>query len=130
MRNSIRVKTVAFLAASVAAATTLTASPSHATYSPLQLWEHTSHEGAKLSLWSSESNLGWNRSFGDVASSLRNLSDKAWVVYDDSGYSDRRYCIKAGQSISNLHSDAWNFGDKISSAKVLSTAGCGDYPTF
>ena len=69
-------------------------------------------------------------SFNDKASSVRNGSDNAWVLYDDANYDDRRYCIFAGQRIENLHDSRWNFGDKISSIQRLPGNSCAGYPTF
>lgn len=130
MKMSARTKATAVITACVAAAATVvTATPSSASYSPITLHEHTGYRGYSINLWSSDSNL-WNRSFSDATSSVENKSAVAWVLYDDSGYSDRRYCIKPGQTISNLGADAWKFNDKISSVKELGSASCGNYPTF
>ncbi|GIH25949.1 hypothetical protein Aph01nite_42590 [Acrocarpospora phusangensis] len=67
---------------------------------------------------------------GDEASSVFNDTEDAWVLYDDSGYRDRRYCIRSGQYIGDLHHPAWKFGDKISSVLRLNTRSCAGYPTF
>ena len=132
MKISARAKAAAVLTAGVVTATVLTATPSYASSVPLRLYEHTGYNGSSISLYSSDSNLWWNKGFGDVASSVKNPSSSAvaWVLYDDTGYGDRHYCIRPGQSISNLGADAWKFGDKISSVKELGTASCAGYPTF
>lgn len=97
---------------------------------PLRLWEHTNYNGVDINLYESYSELRWSKGFNDLTSSAYNLDSVAWVLYDDTNYGDRRYCIEPGQKIANLHAAAWNFGDKISSAKRLSTASCGNYPRF
>ena len=76
----------------------------------------------------SEENLG---GFGDEASSVQNTDrSRAWVLYDDKDYGDRRFCIRPNQTINNLHSAQWRFGDKISSVRRLGTSSCRGYPTF
>lgn len=129
MKLRTRTKALALTAASVTIATTLSAAPSHA-FEAIWMYEHTGYNGYSIAVGSSESNLWWDRGFGDMASSVRNVSSVAYVLYDDTGYSDRRYCIRAGESISNLHNDAWNFGDKISSVKRLGSNSCAGYPRF
>jgi Beta/Gamma crystallin len=129
MKLLSRTKALALAAATVTVATTLTAAPSQAYDYPLWLYEHTGYNGYSIALYSSDSNL-WNRGFSDATSSVRNVSSVAYVLYDDSGYSDRRYCIRSGESISNLHNDAWKFGDKISSVKKLGSNSCEGYPRF
>ena len=62
-------------------------------------------------------------SFNDKASSVKNKTGSAWVLYDDTGYSDRSYCISAGKSVKSLK-DKWDFNDKISSIKRLSRKVC------
>jgi hypothetical protein len=70
-------------------------------------------------------------SFGDKASSVKNTDRaNAWVLYDDDHYGDRRFCIRPGQTINNLHDPRWRFGDKISSVNRLGTRSCSGYPTF
>lgn len=61
--------------------------------------------------------------FGDKASAVKNRSSDAWVIYDDSGYDDRHYCIPAGGKVRSLK-DKWDFNDKTSSIERLSTASC------
>lgn len=132
MKIAIKAKARAavVLTACVAATTIVTATPGAASSAPLKLYEHTGYNGYSVSLYSSDSNLWWNKGFGDLASSVKNNSSVAWVLYDDSGYGDRRYCIRAGETISNLHNSAWNFGDKISSVKELGSDSCSGYPRF
>jgi hypothetical protein len=62
-------------------------------------------------------------SFGDKASSVKNRTSDAWVIYDDHGWEDRHYCIAAGGEVSSLGSK-WDFNDKTSSIKRLSTSYC------
>ncbi|MGW6128538.1 peptidase inhibitor family I36 protein [Cellulomonas sp. NPDC055163] len=131
MKISVKTKVAAALVtAGVAATTILSATSSAASSAPLSLYEHKGFGGVHVSLYSSDSNLWWNKGFGDTASSVKNHSTVAWVLYDDTGYSDRRFCILPGQTISNLGADAWKFNDKISSVKELGTASCAGYPTF
>jgi hypothetical protein len=98
-----------------------------------QLWlaENQSMGGKNCGWADSQPNLSNTFcSFSDKASSVWNGSDNAWVLYDDAGYQDRRYCLVPGGRIANLHDSRWNFGDKISSIKRLSGTSCAGYPTF
>ena len=61
--------------------------------------------------------------FGDKASAVKNKSSDAWIIYDDSGYDDRNYCIPAGGKVRSL-GDKWDFNDKTSSIERLSSASC------
>ena len=54
---------------------------------------------------------------------MKNRTSVAWIIYDDSGYDDRNYCIRAGGSVKSLK-DKWNFNDKTSSIERLSRARC------
>ena len=101
MKLRTRTTALALTAASVTIATTLSAAPSHA-FEAIWMYEHTGYNGYSIAVGSGESNLWWDRGFGDMASAVRNVSSVAYVLYDDTGYSDRRYCIRAGESISNL----------------------------
>ena len=68
--------------------------------------------------------------YNDKASRLWNkYTCNAWVVYDDSNFGDRRYCIRPRQTV-DLHREQWNFGDKISSIRKLGNGSCSGYPTF
>lgn len=126
------VRTTAIAVAAAAMAVGFVSIPKEATagWYPLRLYEHTGYNGYEVALYESYSELRWSKGFNDLTSSVYNQDSVAWVLYDDTGYQDRRYCIAPGQRISNLHNDAWKFGDKISSAKRLTTASCGNYPTF
>ncbi len=107
------------------------ASPAEVAAGLLWLGEHQNMGGRNCGYASSRPNL--NKAFcrfGDKASSVDNRSSSAWVLYDDSGYKDRRYCISPGQRINDLHAQAWKFGDKISAIKRLSGTSCAGYPTF
>jgi hypothetical protein len=76
----------------------------------------------------SEDNFSY--SDNDEASSAKNLSAVAWVLYDDTYYRDRRFCIRPGEEVPDLGAPAYEFSDKISSVKRLDTASCAGYPTF
>ncbi|OJF11694.1 beta/gamma crystallin-related protein [Couchioplanes caeruleus] len=94
--------------------------------SPLTLGEHQSLSG---STWDYRST---NRAINpeDEASSAYNHSSVAWVLYQHDNFEGRRYCLKPGQRISNLHDSRWDFGDKISSVQRLGVTSCNGYPTF
>ncbi|MGW0395088.1 hypothetical protein ACWDYJ_30280 [Streptomyces sp. NPDC003042] len=94
----------------------------------LLLGQHQNLGGAQWFFNGSQSNLG-SIGAGDKASSARNDDRVAWVLYDDAGYSDRR-CLAPGRFIRDPHYGGWNFGDKISSVKRLTTASCSGYPVF
>src|SRR5690349_4694432 len=51
--------------------------------------------------------------FGDKASSAKNRTSDAWVIYDDHGWEDRHYCIPAGGEVNSL-GNRWDFNDKTS----------------
>ena len=127
-KNAIR---VGLLAAGLTAASVLVPLQAQAATGNLWLGENQSMGGKNCGWAASQPDLSKTFcSFGDKASSVWNGSDNAWVLYDDAGYGDRRYCITAGGRISNLHDSRWNFGDKISSIKRLSGNSCAGYPTF
>jgi hypothetical protein len=96
----------------------------------LVLFDNRNTSGSAHGFESSDANICDLVCASDRASSVENTMSVAWVLYDDSGFGDRRYCIKPGQVINNLHASAWNFGDKISSVRKLGTASCSGYPTF
>jgi hypothetical protein len=128
----MRKKTLAASLAAVGAiATTLvvTATPASAA-SNLALYWNQNYRGSVYITSSSDSNLDDGLQAGDEASSVHNGTTVAWVLFDDAGYADRRYCIRPGQRVANLHAQAWNFGDKISSVRRLGTASCSGYPQF
>ncbi len=102
-------------------------SPAQAASGVLRLGHDQNLGGENYTYSTSNRNLGGP---GDEASSARNESDSAWVLYDDTGFRDRRYCIRPGEYVRDLHNEQWNFGDKISSVRRLSTSSCRGYPTF
>jgi hypothetical protein len=67
---------------------------------------------------------------GDRASSVRNESDSAWVMYQHDTFEGRRYCIRPDEYVTNLHNAQWQFGDTTSSVKRLTTSSCAGYPAF
>lgn len=75
----------------------------------------------------SDRDLGY---FGDEASSVRNEDSVAWVLFDDDGYRDRRFCIRPEETVNNLHASPWKFGDKTSSILRLADESCRSYPAF
>lgn len=104
----------------------LSAMPAHAYSTHIVLGEHQNFAGETPGYSRSTSSI----SFSDKASSVKNYTSSAWVLYDDRGYGDRHYCIRPGQVINDLHYRAWNFGDKISSLRRLGTRSCAGHPTF
>jgi Prokaryotic phospholipase A2/Peptidase inhibitor family I36 len=88
----------------------------------LCLFDDTNYEDRRVRLTSSEDNFN-DIDFGDKTSSVKNASGYAWVIFDDSGYRDRKYCIAAGDQVSSLGA-TWDFNDKTSSAARLTTASC------
>ncbi|GAA1012908.1 hypothetical protein Aple_015570 [Acrocarpospora pleiomorpha] len=116
---------VALAGLSVLSAAALTAAPAQASAGALRLGEHQSLAGKIWLYYDNTSSLG---GAGDEASSAFNDTEDAWVLYVDSGYRDHRFCIRSGQYIRNLHT--YNFGDKISSVRRLSTRSCVGYPVF
>ncbi|MGJ6968365.1 peptidase inhibitor family I36 protein [Streptosporangium sp. G11] len=105
------------------------ASPALAEERGLRLYIGSEFESVNEIWGSSVANLGsydWN----DRASSVRNSDDVAWVLYDDSGFSDRRFCLRAGESVRRLGADPYKFNDKTSAIKRLTTNSCAGYPAF
>ncbi|WP_055550094.1 beta/gamma crystallin-related protein [Streptomyces sp. NBRC 110028] len=115
-------------AATTAILTTAPAAQADAAAGHLLLGRDQNLTGTVWAHSSSIANLG--SSEGDKASSAKNEDSRAWVLYDDKNYKDRRYCLTPGRYIRDLHSDPWNFGDKVSSVRRLGTASCAGYPTF
>ncbi|GIH22793.1 hypothetical protein Aph01nite_11030 [Acrocarpospora phusangensis] len=66
----------------------------------------------------------------DEASSVENNTPSAWVLFDDVGFKDRRFCIRPGEKVVHLGAPAYKFNDKVSSVLRLGSPSCGDYPTF
>ncbi|GAA3443499.1 peptidase inhibitor family I36 protein [Planomonospora venezuelensis] len=65
----------------------------------------------------------------DKASSVRNNTDAAWVLYDDKNYRDRAFCIPPHHEVRDLGWPAYKFNDKVSSVERLPyTAPCGGRP--
>ncbi len=60
--------------------------------------------------------------FNDKTSATYNRMSVAWVLYDDTNYTDSAVCLKSGASVSNLGN--YGFGDKTSSAKKRSDNTC------
>ena len=121
------VMTAVAAATALGVATPALAAPVTAQAGYLTLAENQNLSGQNWNYSDTNSNLGGP---GDEASSVFNGSDRAWVLYDDTSFRDRRYCITPGQRINNLHSSSWNFGDKISSIARLGGTSCAGYPTF
>ena len=67
---------------------------------------------------------------GDSASSLKNDSHDAWVVYEHDTFRGRGYCLRAGSEVSDLHLSILGFGDRISSVQRLTTPDCHQFPAF
>jgi hypothetical protein len=103
------------------------ATPAHAAADGLYLAEDSFLHGELRYYGNSRSGIG---GFSDEASSLFNDSTSAWVVYDDKNYKDRRYCIRPGERVNNLHWASWKFGDKISSIRRLNSDSCAGYGPF
>ncbi|WP_062348870.1 hypothetical protein [Herbidospora yilanensis] len=121
------------------------ASPAQAVtldFRTLYLFDDAGYEGAKVPVQT----LEWNElgqfwvyrqvskpefpTFNDKTSSLINNDWRAWVVFDDKNYQDRRYCIRPGETVPNLSAQQFKFNDKISSALRLEGASCAGYPAF
>jgi hypothetical protein len=112
--------------------TTASAACSNQPGDSLYLYKNRNSTGDLLLATASDSNLGTSSidNFNDKASrAFNSYNCNAWVLYDDTNYRDRNYCIKPGQNI-DLHDSRWNFGDKTSSIKKLNTTSCSGYPTF
>jgi hypothetical protein len=60
--------------------------------------------------------------FGDKTSSAKNADNVSWVLYDDTGYSDRHLCFKPGATLADF--DDHNFEDKPSSVRKMSGTAC------
>ncbi|GIH23089.1 hypothetical protein Aph01nite_13990 [Acrocarpospora phusangensis] len=113
------------------AAVTLTSvavSPAQADpYGSLTLYFHTNFRGdypmryydTRATLWSGES---------DEASSVRNSSDYAFVLFDDTRFGDRAFCIRPDHEEDWLGNPALGFNDKISSIKRMPNHYCHGYP--
>lgn len=89
----------------------------------LCLFDDKSYEDRRITLSKSEDNMN-DVDFGDKTSSVINRTGAAWVLYDDSGYGDRRFCIPPGVSVRDFGVDAYKFNDKVSSAKRMPDAKC------
>jgi hypothetical protein len=107
----------------LAAAVLVVGLPSQANADPddcppnrLCLWHNQNFESTLFHRVASSSGLGSN---SDEAHSVFNNSQNAWILYDDSGFSDRRFCVRPGTRVSDLGSQAVKFGDKISSVQRL-----------
>ena len=99
----------------------------------LCLWDDTSYTDTRKDTTVSDSHMHlppYIIGFNDKASSVRNNTQYAWVLFDDDTYEDRRYCLKPGLRIYHLGLDQWKFNDKVSSVLKLSTGSCGSYPVF
>lgn len=130
MMNTVKRSIVAAMTAAATVFAALALAPTvqaDALAGPLVLGEHQDLGGAQWNYTGSETRLG---SAGDKASSVKNRDVVAWVLYDDTNHGDRHFCIGATGYIPNLHDSKWNFGDKISSVKRLSSNSCRGYPTF
>jgi hypothetical protein len=102
------------------------AAPAEATLEGLLLGEHQNLDSPRFYA-NSERNL---RGFSDETSSIRNESPVAWVLFDDREFEDRRYCIRPGEQVDDLHDRTWRFGDKTSSIMRLTSASCAGFPAF
>jgi hypothetical protein len=125
-------KRVLMAAGAVAAAMALAAVPAPAGADTGLLWLGDAHDmGGKTCGWAgSQSNISGTTfcTFGDKASSAKNSSDDAWVLYDDKNFKDTHFCLVPGERNDNL--DNQDFGNKISSIKRLDGASCAGYPRF
>jgi hypothetical protein len=118
---------IAAVAAVAAAMATAPASQADTRAAGLLLGQHQNLGG---SVWYFSDNRADIGSAGDKASSARNDDTVAWLLFDDKNFSDRRYCLAPRHYVKDLHYASWNFGDKISSVKRLTTSSCSGYPTF
>jgi hypothetical protein len=109
-------------------------SPAHAATSTknsveyLELYDNAWYEGVGWGRKDSDYNFSFWRN--DEASSARNNTSVAWVLYDDTYFEDRRFCILPHQEVPDLGAPAYKFNDKISSVEKLATGSCAGYPTF
>lgn len=113
--------------------TSFMSSPASAADTRLVLSENRDGTGRSCYYSSSSANLNNSSQcngiqFGDKASLARNIGTVAWVLYDDTSYNDRAYCIRPGRVV-DLHASR-DFGDKTSSIKQLSTSSCSGYTEF
>jgi hypothetical protein len=79
-------------------------------------WHNQDYGGTFFSRGSSDDHLGEN---SDEAHSLWNRTSVHWIVYDDSNFYGRAYCVVSGYRNSDLGEWPYEFGDKISSARPL-----------
>ncbi|GAA2904811.1 hypothetical protein GCM10010517_70930 [Streptosporangium fragile] len=111
------------------------ASPAQAEEKGLQLYASNEFEGStrvwsdsvpRLKNYDAINGYTWN----DMAASVKNTDDVAWVLYDDSDYRDRRFCLRSGESVTWLEHEQWRFNKKTSSIRRLTLNSCVGYPAF
>ncbi|NEY32592.1 hypothetical protein GTU99_10375 [Streptomyces sp. PRKS01-65] len=127
MLNKIVRGLIAVVAAVATAMVTAPASHAGTRAAGLLLGQHQNLGGSVWYFPGSKADIG---SAGDKASSAKNDDTVAWLLFDDKNFSDRRYCLAPGYYVKDLHFGSWNFGDKISSVKRLTTSSCSGHPTF
>jgi len=91
----------------------------------LCLWDDINYKDRRKEFTASNNDLN-SVDFGDKTSSVNNASSVAWVLFDDHGYNDTRFCIRPHGKVADLH--AYGFNDKTSSVMKLATASCANYP--
>ncbi|WP_214107944.1 beta/gamma crystallin-related protein [Acrocarpospora catenulata] len=126
--NVRRTGIAVILAGLTALPAALSATPAQASAGALWLGQHQNLRGSLWLYYDNNSNL--KNESGDKASSVHNDTEDAWVLFEHDTYQGRRYCIRSGQLINDLHNPAWNFGDKISSVLRLNVPHCSGWPTF
>jgi Beta/Gamma crystallin len=103
------------------------AATAHGQVPGLVLGQHQSLSGTNWTFTASDSNISGQG--GDEASSIRNNSDQAWVVYEHDTFGGRGYCIDPGEFVTNLHIGILGFGDRISSVEAIGQL-CFFHPEF
>lgn len=124
MRSITTVGAVA-LAASlvVAVAPAAQAAKSDCTTGKLCGWHNQSYGGTLNQYVNDYNDMGGN---SDEWHSVYNRDNVAWLLFDDKNYQGTVRCAAAGASEDDLGS----FGDKVSSIKKRTVAGCGSYSTI
>lgn len=83
-------------------------------------WYNQNYGGTLNQYVNDYNDMGGN---SDEWHSVYNRSSVAWLLYDDKDYKGTVKCAAAGASEDDLGS----FGDKVSSIKKRTVAGCGSY---
>lgn len=117
----------ALLAATAAVATTLgVATPASA--GPMTGLYLGEHQGLGGNVWFFLGDTPNVRGAEDRASSVRNESGSAWILFEHKNYGGRAYCSPPYSWFNDLHVSWIGFGDKISSVKPM--ADCAGYPSL